>query len=178
MPDKAPTILIVLVETEKLRWFVAGLGLDGLLAPLICSDEDDLGPYRGLDFDGQVTFLRHRFCGVLQRGCNRLWDQQKKACQFLFLFEGLMPAPEAAEPELLTEKIADHMVEWMLNPPVAVLTCVPGAGPEGLERMAGELDHSHEALLRVHFESLRQVRTIPAVWDQVRHKGAWINREG
>ena len=43
METKHPTLLIVLVQTEKLRWFVAGLGLDGLLVPLICSDVGDLG---------------------------------------------------------------------------------------------------------------------------------------
>jgi hypothetical protein len=37
MEGKAPTILIILVETARLRWFVAGLGLDGVLATLICS---------------------------------------------------------------------------------------------------------------------------------------------
>jgi len=176
MPDKVPTILVVLIEAEKLRWFVVGLGLDGLLAPLICSDEGDLSPYCALAFDEQVSFLRHRFCGVLQRGCNRLWEQQKKACQFVFLFEGLMPAAQAAEPELLTEKIADHMVEWMLNPPVAVLTCDPAAQPAGLDRMAGELDSTLEVILRGHLGALREVRQVADAWDVVRQKGAWINK--
>ena len=68
MQTKTPTMLVILVETVRLRWFVAAVGLDGVATPLLCSEADDLGPYRGLDFDEQVAFLRHRFCGVLQRG--------------------------------------------------------------------------------------------------------------
>ena len=129
-------------------------------------------PYRELDFDEQVGFLRHRFCGVLQRGCNRLWEQGKKACQFVFVFEGSLPERGKSEPGELTLRIAEHMVEWMMNPPVVVLT----AESASLERVAGELDRTRETLLLAHLGTLREVREIPGAWDLVRHKGAWVNK--
>src|SRR5262249_3886796 len=86
MGTKTPVVLLVLVETARLRWFVAALGLDGQAVPLLRSEEGDLEKYRGLAFDEQVAFLRHRFCGVLQRGCDRLWARDSKACQFAFVF--------------------------------------------------------------------------------------------
>src|SRR5437899_1907017 len=122
METKTPAMLVVLVETARLRWFVASVPRDGPSVPLICSEDDDLGKYRDLDFDEQVAFLRHRFCGVLQRGCDRLWARTCKACQFVFVFEGPVPAATGE----LTRAIADHFVQWMLNPPVAVFVSANG----------------------------------------------------
>src|SRR5437870_9563176 len=116
MDAKTPVVLLVLVETARLRWFVASLGLDGRATPLLRSEVGDLDKYVGLSFDEQVSFLRHRFCGVLQRGCDRLWARGNKACQFVFVFDRALP--EAAGD--LTQAVADHLAEWMLNPPVVV----------------------------------------------------------
>lgn len=178
METKSPTILLVLVETAKLRWYVAGLGLDGLLATLICSDEDDLSPYRGIDFDEQVAFLRHRFCGVLQRGCYRLWEQQKKACQFVFVFEGLLPESNVAggpmlEHGTLTQRIAEHMVEWMMNPPIAVLA---ESAPGRLDRLAGTMEAAQETLLLARLAEVEALRVEQAAWDLVRQKGTWVQK--
>src|SRR5436190_16393737 len=110
MQPKAPVILLVLVQTAQLRWFVACLGLDGRVTPLLCSEVGDLEKYRGLDFDEQLAFLRHRFCGVLQRGNDRLFARGRKARQFVFVFEGLLPEPTGE----LTRGIAEHMVLWLM----------------------------------------------------------------
>src|SRR5437764_7082220 len=91
MEPKTPVLLLVLVETARLRWFVASLGLDGRAAPLLRSEAGDLDKYLSLPFDEQGSFLRHRFCGVLQRGCDRLWGRSSKACQFVIVFDGLLP---------------------------------------------------------------------------------------
>src|SRR5947209_11105311 len=134
MDTKTPVVLVVLVETARLRWFVASLGLDGRAAPLLRSEVGDLEKYRSLPFDEQVLFLRHRFCGVLQRGCDRLWARGNKACQFVFVFEGPLPEPTGQ----LTASVAEHFVQWMLNPPVVVLVSADGfdtAAPR-LERVA------------------------------------------
>lgn len=171
MDSKAPTILIVLVETAKLRWFVAGLGLDGSLAPLICSDDNDLSPYWGIDFDEQLAFLRHRFCGVMQRGCFRLWAQQKKACQFIYLFEGLLPESSDREAGSLTRGIAEHMVEWLMNPPVAVLAQTASGR---LDQLAGQMEAAQETLVRDRLGQLDALRSDPTAWEVVRQKGAWI----
>ena len=66
-----------------------------------------------------------RFCGVLQRGCDRLWARSSKACQFVIVFEGLIPEPTGT----LTQAVAEHYATWMLTPPAAVaLTNGGGAG--------------------------------------------------
>ena len=71
MTPKAPAMLVVLVETERLRWFVAAVDLDGPAMSLLRSEDSDLEKVRTVDFDEQVAFLRHRFCGILQRGIDR-----------------------------------------------------------------------------------------------------------
>jgi hypothetical protein len=164
METKAPVILLVLVETARLRWFVAGIGLDGRTTPLICSPVGDLEKYRNLPFDEQVAFLRHRFCGVLQRGCDRLWSRYLKARQFVFVFEEPLPEPTGT----LTRVVAGHFAEWLLNPPVAVF--VRG---DDLEQLAGQLDEQLSALLRDHLNEVAAAKEDPTVWERVRQNGAW-----
>jgi hypothetical protein len=165
MEPKTPTLLLILVETAQLRWFAAGIGLDGTTSPLICSEAGDLEKYRGLDFDDQVSFLRHRFCGVLQRGCDRLWARNLKACQFVFVFEERLPEPTGK----LTQTLAGHFAEWLLKPPVAVFA------PDGtqLEKLAGTIDGPLEALFKAHLSELLVAQGNPSVWELVRQNGAW-----
>jgi hypothetical protein len=169
MSPKAPAMLVVLVETAKLRWFVASINLDGRPVPLLRSEEGDLDKYRGLDFDEQVAFLRHRFCGVLQRGCDRLWARDSKACQFVFVFEGLLPEPTGG----LTQAVADHFTQWMLNPPVAVYNCDgvpdPGETPR-LEKLSGDLDRPREELLHASLGGLLAARSDLGAWELSRKK--------
>src|SRR4051812_37896745 len=110
MEQKTPVLVVVLVETSRLRWFVAALDLEGRSIPLLRSEVGDLEKYIGLDFDEQVAFLRHRFCGVLQRGCDRTWARDCKACQFVLVFEGLVPEASGA----LTQAVADNLSQWLL----------------------------------------------------------------
>jgi hypothetical protein len=168
MEHKTPVLLAVLVETSRLRWFVAAVGLDGQATPLLRSDIGDLNKYRGLDFDAQVSFLRHRFCGVLQRGCDRLWARGLKACQFAFVFEAPLPEPTGQ----LTAAIAEHFVQWLLNPPVVVL--VSGDGFEApapqLECVAGAIEAQLEALLRSSLRPLLVARSDESQWELSRKK--------
>src|SRR6202043_980031 len=106
---------------------------DGRAAPLLRSGEGDLEKYRGLDFDEQVAFLRHRFCGVLQRGCDRLWARNTKACQFVFVFEEVLPDPTGQ----LTKALAGHFAEWLLKPPVAVFVRADANDPSRLDQLSG-----------------------------------------
>ena len=46
--EKAPVLLTVLVETSLLRWYVAGIELDGAAMPLIVSAPGNLSPYVGV----------------------------------------------------------------------------------------------------------------------------------
>ena len=172
MAQKAPVMLLVLVETARLRWFLAAVDFDGRPIPLLRSEDGDLERYRGLSFDEQVAFLRHRFCGVLQRGCDRLWGRDRKACQFVFVFEGLLPEPTGR----LTQAVAEHFAMWMLNPPVAVYNLAGGTGPGGaprLERLAGDLDGRLDGLLRNALGGLLVAQETPDAWELSHNKSTW-----
>src|SRR5262245_3532777 len=164
METKVPVLLVVLVEAARLRWLVAAVGLDGAATPLLRSEDGDLATYRGLGFDDQVSFLRHRFCGVLQRGCDRLWPVSKKACQFVFLFDDNLPGTT----EGLTRAVAEHFVEWMLNPPVVIFT---GAG--GGRRLAGTIDRPREDVFRAALPGLTAAAADDGAWELSSRKGTW-----
>lgn len=169
MVSKAPVLLVVVVDPARLAWFVAGIGLDGSLLPLLRSEAGDLKAYQGLDRDDQLVFLRHRLCGVVQRGCDRLWMQEKKARQFVFLFEGRLPDASAE----LTEQIADHFVQWMLNPPVVVYTAGGTARPnEPLHKLAGDVEPALEKILHANLGKLLSATTEPGLWELARRKCA------
>lgn len=164
MEPKAPVMLLVLVESARLRWFVASIGLDGQTTPLVSSPVNDLDNYRELPFDEQVAFLRHRFCGVLQRGCDRLWARNQKARQFVFVFEEPLAEPTGT----LTRVVAGHFAEWLLNPPVVVF--VRG---DGLELLAGQLDESFTTLLHNHLAEVIAAKDDVTRWEAVRQNGVW-----
>lgn len=159
MTPKTPAMLLVLVETARLRWFVAAVGHGGRIMPLLRSEDGDLAKYQELPFDDQVAFLRHRFCGVLQKGCDRLWARDCKASQFVIVFEGLLPDPSGE----LTRSAAEHFATWMLNPPAIVFNH-PGANSQ-LELVAGEADPSVAADLLSHLRSLMPIRDDPDAWE-------------
>jgi hypothetical protein len=144
---------------------VAAIGLDGRSIPLLRSEVGDLEKYQGLDFEEQVAFLRHRLCGVLQRGCDRIWARDCKACQFVLVFEGLVPEATGA----LTQAVANNLTEWMLNPPVAVFNVTRDSGR--LEKLAGVLDALREALLFANLSDLRTARDDLSAWELSRKKG-------
>jgi hypothetical protein len=168
MQPKEPVLLVVVVETARLRWFVAAVARDGQVLPLLCSKVGDLDRYRELDFDEQVAFLRHRFCGILQRGCDRIWARAKKACQFVVVFKGPLAEPSGR----LTQAIADHFAEWLLNPPVAVFVLANGPDPRW-DRLAGQIDPVDEQLVRDHLGEVLAVRDDPGAWELARQKGSW-----
>ncbi len=158
MTPKTPVVLLVLVQADGLRWFVAAVGYDGAVLPLLRSEDGDLAGCRGLPFDDQVAFLRHRFCGVLQRGCDHLWGRDLKAGQFAIIFDG--PLPDCSGE--LIRATADHFVTWMLNPPVVVFFR-PNAGA-ALELVAGCPQPADERLLCGSLVALAAVD--PAAWER------------
>ncbi len=114
MSTKRPVLLTVLIEPQSFRWYVAGIDLSGTVTPLLCSQKGNFAGYVDQEFDDQTSYLRHHLAGVLQRGCDRLWGRQEKPCQIVFVAEGtFLDAP----PEL-TNRVAEHFVEWMTSPPV------------------------------------------------------------
>jgi hypothetical protein len=162
--EKEPVLLTVLIDTAGLQWHVAGVELDGKPLPLIRSEPDNLRPYVGAALDEQVSFLRHRLSGVLQRGCDRLWARHKKPCQIVFLADG----PFRHAPPELTQQVAAHFVEWMVSPPVAYFLCRDGFAadrPPSLEHVAGEMAPGRQAALETGLPQLFAGLTQPALWE-------------
>lgn len=171
MTDKEPVLLTVLIETAALRWHVAGIDLAGQPLPLLVSEPGNLRPYLGIPFDEQVSFLRHRLSGVLQRGCDRLWGRQKKPCQIVFVADG--PFAEASAE--LTPRVAEHLVEWMTRPPVVFFTWASGLRsplPPALDCVAGELDAPLRQALDAGLTALNQAWDQPDAWELVHTKPA------
>lgn len=166
MTTKEPVLLTILIETARMRWLAGGIGFDQQVFPLLASQEDDLAEYRSLPFDEQASFLRHRFCGALQRGCDRLWGLQKKACQFVFLTDHAFPD---APPEL-TDRIAEHLAQWMTNPPVVFYRAVGesfAARPVEFTPLAGEISAESFDSLRLGLPSLLDAADRADDWEQV-----------
>jgi hypothetical protein len=164
METKDPVLLVVLVETSRLRWFVAGIGLNGEVIPLVCSEEGNLSPYLDLAFDDQVAFLRHRLCGVLQRGCDRLWP-----CQVVFVLE----RPLTEGPDDLTRRVAEHMVDWMSKPPLAFFLSADGLArdkPPRLLELAGAVEPLHRELLESRLGELCAATAEASMWELSRAK--------
>lgn len=171
MTNKEPALLTVLIETDRLRWSAAGIRLTGDALPLVQSEPGNLRPYVGAEFDEQVTFLRHRLSGVLQRGCDRLWGRMLKPCQIVFVADG----PFAQAPPELTPRVAEHFVEWMTSPPVAFFVRDGGfaqSGPQTLRRVAGELDDAYRNPLESGLAPLIAALDQPGVWEAIPPKPA------
>jgi len=171
MTDKQPVLLTVLIETSHLRWYVAGIDLRGEALPLLRSDAGNLSPYVGVPFDDQVSFLRHRLSGVLQRGCDRLWGRQMKPCQIVFVADGPFVQADAE----LTPRVAEHFVEWMTRPPVVYLTAADGfatPNPPVLNQVAGELDVDLRRALETGLPLLGAMLNQPDAWERVPTKNA------
>lgn len=166
MSQKEPVLLLVLVQTSRMRWLVAGIDFQNQAFPLLVSTDNDLAPYQTLSFDEQASFLRHRFCGVLQRGCDRLWGRQKKACKFVFLTDAQFP--NAAREEL-TQRVADHLVEWMAKPSVAFLNSQADFDSLPLNPVciAGQLSTEQQTALQAALPAVYQALHTPEVWEQV-----------
>ncbi len=164
MAAKEPVLLIVLIETADLRWYVAGIGLGGDPIPLMQSEAGNLGEYIGAAFDEQIGFLRHRLSGVLQRGCDRLWGRQKKPCHIVFVADG--PFVQA-RPEL-TCRVAEHFVQWMTSPPVVFFTSV-GEFARGkdvsLNKVAGDLDGQYRESLDAGLPALLALMDDLTAWE-------------
>ena len=170
MSEKEPVLLTVLIETSRLRWYVAGIDLAGERLPLLRSETGNLSPYLGIPFDDQVSFLRHRLSGVLQRGCDRLWGRQKKPCQIVFVADGPFVQADAE----LTARVAEHFVEWMTRPPVVFFIAARGlASPEPplLDQVAGELDGALRTALDAGLTALWDALDRPDAWELVPTKG-------
>ena len=172
MATKDPVLLVVLMETASFRWDVAGISLAGEPVPLLRSEPGNLQTYVGLEFDEQVSFLRHRLSNVLQRACDRLWGRQMKPCAIVFLADGRF-VQAASE---LTARVAEHFVEWMASPPVAFFLVSGGFDQTDslvLDRIAGQLDASHAESLQIGLPAILTARSACDAWELVAYRSTW-----
>ncbi len=170
MPDREPALLVVLIETVPLRWHVAAIGSDNFVIPLLRSNDGNLDQYRNLESDAQLSFLRHRFAGVLQRGCDRLYPKGMKVSHFLLIADGHYPNAS----EDITPGLAEHFVEWMINPPVTYLlhrsefTQEAAAGPhDQFELVAGELPDDIAMMLGDSWSEIVALLGQPDRWELI-----------
>jgi hypothetical protein len=172
MEPKEPVLLVVLVEVPKLRWFAASIG-SREATPLVRSPEGDLAEYLDLDFDEQVTFLRHRLCGVLQRGVDRLWPRKQKAAQIAIVLDRSL---ESRDPAVdLTLRVAEHFAEWMTSPPVVVAidesALAPGTHPQ-LRLLAGDIPAAWRQQLDAQLPRLASLTADTSLWETTPRKRA------
>lgn len=170
MRDREPALLVVLIETVPLRWYAVAIGADGRVIPLLRSEDGNLDQYRGLEPDAQLSFLRHRVAGVLQRGCDRLYPKGMKVSHFLLIADGHYP--NAAEET--TPGLAKHFVEWMINPPVTYLlhrggfTQQPAAvALEDLVIIAGDLPDEIDSALKNNWPEIIDLVAQPDRWELI-----------
>ena len=163
MTDREPALLVVLIEAASFRWHVAGVDRGGQTIPLLQSEDGDLDEFRELEFDAQISFLRHRLAGALQRGCDRLYARKLKASRFLLIADGTFPNAAAG----VTERLADHFVQWMINPPATFLL-TPSEfrirQDSDINLIAGELPESVSAELE---------NALPAIVSQLNQPEHW-----
>lgn len=166
MAAKQPVLLTILIDTSRMRWLAGGIDFDHQVFPLLMSQDGDLDGYRNMESDEQASFLRHLFCGVLQRGCDRLWGLRKKARQFVFLTDSEFPH---AGPEL-TGRIADHLAQWMTSPPVAFFSANSGTfdvRPMEFTTLAGEISTEFAAAFEQGLPALLEAAGQTDPWEQV-----------
>ncbi len=166
MNTKEPVLLTILIETERLRWLVGGIALDNTCIPLLASQDEDLAKYKTLDFDEQLSFLRHRFCGAVQRGCDRLWGLKKKACQFVIIIDKHFPDA----PPQLTHRVAEHLVQWMANPPLVFFSADDGSfepRPITMTAIAGGLPGDYASAWEAGLPCLLDAAHRAEEWEMV-----------
>jgi hypothetical protein len=129
----------------------------------MCSESGNLAPCLGVPLDEQITFLRHRFSGVLQRGCDRLWARQMKPCQIVLIADG----PFAQAGPNLIRSVGEHFAAWMTKPPVAAFVSrnrFLAQEPVILDIVAGAID----PVFRVGLEA-----SLPRLFAALEQDEAW-----
>lgn len=164
--NREPVLLTVLMQPGLLCWHAAGIRRDGQSVPLLRSEENSMTAYRGLEPDAQRSWLRHCIAGVLQRGCDRLFARNMKAEHFVLIADRHFPGAAAD----LTEQLADHFVQWMINPPVTYLLTPPGFVDESAvqwQLIAGELPEAIDQALHRGLPELVAELEAPASWELI-----------
>ena len=165
-PEKTPSLLAVVIKSSLQQWFVAGIDMDGTVEPLVRSEPGNLDQYVGQGEDEQLSFLRHRLSGAMQRGCDRLWARNAKAARIVLIADHDLPDSDAA----LLPRLADHFHTWMTRPPVSFYR---GHGDstiedlESLECLVGQPDAEQAVPLRQALPQLCQRMADSDCWEVI-----------
>lgn len=162
MVEKERVLLLTYIDTAQFQWWTAAIAAEGPVDPLLRSQPGDLSLYLDQSADEQASFLRHRLCSVLQRGCDRLWGRSRKADEFAFALNAnfVRTAPN------LTQRIADHLHQWMSAPPVTFLVQTE-AGRHSFEACAGELAPTWQQRFQQQITQLVTLTDNDALWEEV-----------
>lgn len=165
-PAKTPVLLTTIVRSEKQQWFVAGVTPDGSVTTLVRSEPGNLDAYVGRGLDDQVSFLRHRLSGALQRAYDRLWDHQMKTQHIVIVLEGNFPQGDPALPK----SIAEHFNLWMTCPEATTFASASLSCDDRLdeyERLAGTLPEKDTQALQAGWADLMAAIEQPAQWETI-----------
>ncbi len=164
--EKTPELMVVVIRTDRQQWFVAGVDLQGDATPLVRSEPDNLDQYIGEPYDEQVSFLRHRLSGAMQRGCDRLWARNAKAMRIVLIADDHLAD---AEPRLLSD-LADHLHTWMTRPPVSVYRAKDSSSVDELSSMhclVGEPESGQKEALMKGLPQLSTMLDAPDRWEVI-----------
>lgn len=118
MTEMEPVTLVAHLDLPNESWSVASVNSSFDVAPIIQSQPNDLAPWSDGTLDEQLSFLRHRIAGILQRGADRLWGRQQKAQMFVVDFR----CDDNLATREVVAKVSEHFCTWMLKPPVICLS--------------------------------------------------------
>ena len=117
MSEKEQVVLMAHLNLDDCVWSVAAIDQQQSVMPLVQSQPGDLKAWRAGNLDEQTSFLRHRIAGILQRGSDRLWGQNRKARLFCIVFPTMT---EHTDNDVIPS-VAQHFCTWLLKPPVVCL---------------------------------------------------------
>ncbi|WP_442511129.1 hypothetical protein SH528x_002795 [Novipirellula sp. SH528] len=166
MSDRQLAPLVVLIDTSNCLWHAGTFDASSQPVPLIRSDSGNLDAYKGQPFDEQISFLRHRLAGVLQRGCDRLFSRQMKASHFVLIADGDFPEAD----ESVTPRLAEHFVQWMMNPPVVYLRAPQGFDVQDagdLEVIAGDFPTEIASTVQTGLSQLVTLQSDSDLWERI-----------
>jgi len=156
--EKEPVTLAAHLNLSAGSWSVASVNGSFEIAPLVQSQPHDLATWQQGSFDEQVSFLRHRIAGLLQRGSDRLWGRQQKAQLFMidFWYE-----KDDASNEVITS-VAQHFCTWMLKPPVI---CVRLRTDGVLGCIASNTSYDQLNDIAASLQTIRTLARQPELWE-------------
>ncbi len=158
MTEKEPVTLVAHLDLSSEFWSVASVNSSFDVAPIIQSQPSDLEPWGDGTLDEQLSFLRHRIAGILQRGTDRLWGRQQKAQLFVV---GFRCDDNPATREVVA-KVSEHFCTWMLKPPIICL-CVQGDGT--LECIASNTASDEYGSFAAVLQEIRTLANESELWE-------------